>query len=269
MSTSLLYHAWGLRGYQEQRIDFQEGAIHFSITQNPDTLCCSHCGATAVVRAGEVPRRFRSLPIGSKPVWIELAVPRLWCPACGKTRQARIGFADPKVSYTRSFERYALELSSHMTIQAVARHLGVSWDVVKDIQKRYLQRRFARLPLQDLRQIAIDEIRIGKGHRYLTVVLDLESGAVIFIGEGKGAQALQPLWRRLRRSGALQRIEAVATDMSPAYALAIQTHLPKAVHVLDRFHVVKLFNDQLAGLRREVQRTVENVEHKQLLKGLS
>jgi transposase len=267
MSTSLLYHAWGFRGYRCLATDFVEGHINVRIQQNPDTLCCSHCGGREVMGQGVVVRRFKTLPIGSKPVWLELPVQRLWCPACGKTRQAKIGFADPKVHYTRSFERYALDLSSHMTLQAVAQHLGVSWDVVKGIQKRYLQRRFARIPLQDLRQIAIDEISIGKGHRYLTVVLDLESGAVIFLGEGKGAEALKPLWRRLRRCGALKRIEAVATDMSPAYALAVREHLPGAVHVLDRFHVVKLFNDQLAGLRREVQRSVENVEHKQLLKG--
>ena len=265
MSTSLLYHAYGLRGYREQCIDFEEGTIRFVIAQNPETFCCSNCGSRAVTRAGEVVRQFRSLPIGSKPVWIELAVPRLWCAGCGKTRQGKIGFADARVSYTRSFERYALELSSHMTIQAVAQHLGVSWDVIKDIQKRYLQRRFAKIPLRDLRQIAIDEISIGHGHRYLTVVLDLESGAVVFIGEGKGADSLKPLWRKLRRSGA--KVQAVATDMSPAYTLAVRENLPKAVHVLDRFHVVKLFNDQLADLRREVQRSVEKVEHKKLLKG--
>jgi transposase len=265
MSTSLLYHAYGLRGYRQRRIDFDEGTIRFVIDQNPDALCCSNCGSPKVVRAGQVQRRFRSLPIGSKPVWIELALPRLCCAACGKTRQAKIAFADPKVHYTRPFERYALELSSHMTIKDVAQHLGVSWDVIKDIQKRYLQHRFARIPLQDLRQIAIDEISIGHGHRYLTVVLDLESGAVVFIGDGKGVDSLEKLWPKLRRSGA--KVQAVATDMSPAYALAVATNLPQATHVLDRFHVVKLFNEQLADLRREVQRSVEKVEDKKLLKG--
>jgi transposase len=137
--------------------------------------------------------------------------------------------------------------------------------VIKDIQKRYLHRRFARIPLQDLRQIAIDEISIGRGQRYLTVVLDLETGAVVFIGDGKGVDSLKKLWPRLRRAGA--KIQAVATDMSPAYALAVAQNLPGAVHVLDRFHVVKLLNDQLAELRREVQRSVEKVEDKRLLKG--
>ena len=79
-----------------------------------------------------------------------------------------------------------------MTILDAARHLGVSWDVVKEIQKRYLGRRFLKPKLHRLKRIAIDEISIGKGHRYLTVVMDLDSGAVVFVGDGKGAEALNP-----------------------------------------------------------------------------
>ena len=268
MSTSLLYHGWGLRGYHAVRTEFDEGAVRFVIAQDLDTFACSHCGSTAVLRAGSVVRQFRGLPIGPKPVVIELPVQRLWCASCGKTRQARLAFADARVSYTRSFERYALELSRRMTIRDAALHLGVSWDVIKDIQKRHLQRRYAKPKLKHVRRIAIDEISVGKppgGHRYLTVVLDLDSGAVVFVGEGKGADSLRPFWKRLRRAGA--RIEAAATDMSPAYIAAVQQNLPGAFHVFDRFHVVKLFNDQLADLRRQVQRSVEKAEHKQLLKG--
>lgn len=88
-----------------------------------------------------------------------------------------------------------------MTILDVARHLGVSWDVIKDIQKRDLSQRYAKPKLKDLHQIAIDEIAIAKGHRYVTVVLDLQSGAVVFVGDGKGADALKPFWRRLRVQG--------------------------------------------------------------------
>ena len=73
--------------------------------------------------------------------------------------------------------------------------------------------------------MAIDEIAVGKGHRYLTVVLDLESGAVVFVGDGKGAAALEPFWRRLRPSGA--QIEAVAIDMSAAYIQAVRRTCPE------------------------------------------
>ena len=265
MSTSLLYHGWGLRGYRHVATDYVEGTTVFRLRQNADTLYCGHCGGRNVMRQGVVVRRFKALPIGRKPVWLELPVQRLWCASCNKTRQVKLAFADERRSYTHSFERYALDLSRHMTIQDVAQHLGVSWDVIKDIQKRYLTRRFASPRLKHLRLIAIDEICIGRGHRFLTVVLDLESGAVVFVGDGKGTAALEPFWKRLRSSGA--KVQAVATDMSPAYILAVHKNLPKAVHVFDRFHVMKLFNDQLADLRREVQRSVEDVEHRRLLKG--
>src|SRR3954453_18732921 len=125
-----------------------------------------------------------------------------------------------------------------MTILDVAHHLGVSWDVVKDIQKRDLSRRYARPKLKHLRRIAIDEIAVGKGHRYQTVVLDLESGAVVFVGGGKGGDALKPFWKRLRRCKA--EVEAVAMDMSPAYHAAGSAYLPEARIVFDHFHVIKL-----------------------------
>jgi transposase len=180
-------------------------------------------------------------------------------------RQVEISFADPRRTYTKAFERYALELSRSMTILDVARHLGVSWDVIKDIQKRDLSRRYAKPKLKNLRKIAIDEIAIAKGHRYVTVVLNLESGAVVFVGDGKGADALKPFWRRLRGSKA--KIQAVAMDMSPAYHEAVSTHLSKATIVFDHFHVTKLFNDKLSDLRRWLYHRAGD-EQKKVLKGV-
>ena len=266
MSTSLLYHAWGIRGYEQRRIDFKQGAVTFTIEQPDHRLRCPTCDGHEVWREGSVSRRWRTTPIGKNPVFVEFAVPRVWCASCQHIRQVKVQFADPQVRYTRSFERYALELSRFMTIKDVAQHLGVSWDVIKGIQKRNLQRRFRRIRLKGLERIAIDEISIGKRHRYLTVVLDLDSGAVVFIGEGKGADALEPFWKSLRASGA--QIQAVASDMAPAYLFAVAENLPNAVHVLDRFHVMKLFNEKLSDLRREVQRTAETIEQKDVLKGV-
>ena len=265
MSTSLLYHGFGIRGYTYLRTEYHHGQVVFTIRQDPDTLRCSACGSRDVGSRGHMERRFKSLPIGGKPVSIVFPIPRIACSACGALRQVEIGFADRRRSYTRPFERYALDLLRHMTIQDVAEHLNVGWDLVKDIQKRDLGRRFARPKLKHLRQIAIDEISIGKGHRYLTVVLDLESGAVVFVGDGKGGDALKPFWRRLRRSGA--RIKAVAIDMSAAYIEAVSTHLSEATIVFDHFHVIKLLNEKLSDLRRDLYREATDLLHKDVLKG--
>lgn len=265
MSTSLLYHGWGLHGYHHRATHFEEGTIRFRVEQVTSTFCCAHCGSSAVMKSGLVPRQFRSLPIGGKTVWIELSIQRLWCATCSKTRQAKVGFADERRGYTHNFERYVLDLSRRMTIKDVAWHLGVGWDTVKDIQKRNLQRRFKKPKLKHLHRIAIDEISIGRGHRYLTVVLDLDSGAVVFVGVGKGADSLLGFWKRLRHSRA--KIEAVATDMSPAYIAAVNEHLPKAIHVFDRFHVVKLFNEKFSLFRQELQREAEGPLQQKVLKG--
>jgi transposase len=152
-----------------------------------------------------------------------------------------------------------------MTIQDVARHLQVSWDTIKDIQARALRRRFGKPKLRKLQQIAIDEIAVGKGHHYLTVVLDLLSGAVVFVGDGKGTEALEPFWRRLRAARA--KIRAVATDMGKAYIRAIRDNLPGVVHVFDHFHVLKLFNDKLSALRRELFNEASSDRHRKILKG--
>jgi transposase len=265
MSTSLLYHAFGIRGYRYSRTDYDNGQVVFTIYQESDTYRCSCCGSRNVISRGQVERRFLSLPIGSRWTTVVFPVPRVECQACERVRQVDISFADPRRSYTKSFERYALELSRSMTIRDVARHLNVGWDLIKDIQKRDLSRRYAKPKLKHLRYIAIDEIAVAKGHRYLTVVMDLESGAVVFVGDGKGADALKPFWKRLRPSKA--KIEAVAMDMSAAYWGAILTHLPKAKIVFDHFHVIKLFNDKLSELRRTLYREATEVMHKEVLKG--
>ena len=265
MSTSLLYHAFGVRGYTLVSNIFEGGKVIFRIKGRREDLRCPVCKSRDVILRGSNPRVYRTLPIGRKPTYVSLDVPRLGCNSCGAVRQACVPFAESRRSYTRSFERYVLALSKVMTIQDIALHLNVSWDVVKDIQKRNLQEKYKRIPLHGLREIAIDEISIGRGHKYLTVVLDLDSGAVVFIGDGKGADALRPFWKRLKRARA--KIWAVAIDMSPAYISAVRNNLPNAAIVFDRFHVVKLFNDKLSQLRREMYREATELMHKKVLKG--
>jgi transposase len=265
MSTSLLYHRFGIVGYHYVRQHFEAGATFFRIEQPRQRLRCPECGSDNVWAQGGVERSFRGLPIGHQPTFLELKVPRVYCFGCCQTRQVKINFADPKKHYTRSFERYALELAQHMTIKDVADHLLVSWDTIKDIQARHLQRRFGKPKLHKLKQIAIDEINIGKGQRYLTVVLNLLTGAVVFVGDGKGGDALKPFWQRLRRSHA--KLEAVATDMSPAYTRAVRDNIRGAVHVFDHFHVIKLYNEKLSAFRRQLFQQLTAAGQK-LLKGI-
>jgi transposase len=87
----------------------------------------------------------------------------------------------------------------------------------------------------------------------------------VFVGDGKGVEALAPFWRRLRRSRA--KVVAVATDMSKAYIRAVRDNLKKAVHVFDHFHVIKLFNEKLSAFRQELYRQLSDETDRKVLKG--
>jgi len=201
----------------------------FHVEANEKSVCCSACGSHSLIRRGSKERWFRILPIGSRLTWVVAEIPRVQCRDCNVVRQIKIGFADTRRTYTKAWARYALELTRTMTIKDAADALGVTWDVVKEIKKTYLQKHFSKQPLKDVTHLAIDEICIGSGHRYLTIVIDWATGAVLFVGEGKSADTLVPFWRRLKRSRA--RIEAVAIDMSTAYISTVETHLPSGDRV--------------------------------------
>jgi transposase len=265
MPQSALYQVLSIHGYRVTRTEQLEKKLLLHLEPQPHRVCCPQCGSREVIRRGEKERWLRHVPIGRDCTWLIVTLPRVECWACGVVRQIKIGLADSRRSYTHAFERYVLELSRCMTILDVARHVSVGWDVVKDIQQRYLQRKYARPPLKDVRYIGIDEICVGRGYRFVTLVLDFDSGAIIFVGDGKKAEALRPFWRRLRRNKV--RLKAVAMDLSVAYQLAVHEAFPRAAIVFDRFHVVKLLNEKLTQLRRDLYHQATDHLHKKVLKG--
>jgi transposase len=265
MSTSLLYHAFGIRGYQYQATKFHSGGMTIRVAQAREKLCCPACGSSKVRIVEWFERRWRTVPIGSRETWIEMSVPKVECQKCFSRRRVTVSFAEPHKQHTRAFERYVVELLRFMTPQDVSRHLGISWDLANDIQKRRLKRKFGRPKLKHLKRLAVDEVYVGKRHKYLTLVLDLDSGAVVFVGEGRGSATLRPFFRRLRQSRA--KVRAVASDMAGGFLKAVREFLPEARLVLDRFHVVKLFNEKLTKLRRDLYREATDDLHKAVLKG--
>ena len=159
-----------------------------------------------------------------------------------------------------------LSLSKHMTIKSVATFLRIGWDVVKEIQKEYLTRHYSRPNIRKLKRIAIDEVFMGKKTGYLTVVLDLQKGEAVYVGEGKSGEALTAFWKRLKRANV--ELEVVATDMGSAFIKSARDNQPQAVNVVDHFHVIKLYNEKLTKLRRDLQEEAESADQKQVVKGI-
>ena len=153
-----------------------------------------------------------------------------------------------------------------MTILDVAGWFDLSWNTVKEVVKASLEKDYKRIGYRKVKQIGIDELYIGKKHKFITLVTDLESGRIIWVGMGRGSNALREFWRRFKISGA--RLQAVAMDMSGAYALSVREHAPHAILTFDRFHVIKLMNERLDDIRRELVRKTEDKEGQKAVKGL-
>ena len=159
-----------------------------------------------------------------------------------------------------------------MTISDLAAITGLGWDTVKDIVKARLEKDPGHPRLKELKRLSIDEIYVGRRRKFYTLVIDLDSGRVVWLAHGRGGDTLRKFWRALRLSKA--RIEAVSMDMSPAYWSAVLEHLPEAAIVFDRFHITRLVNEKLDDLRREMvreatgpmQQTVKGVRYLLLMR---
>jgi transposase len=240
------------------------GKTVFYGSLHPNELICPACRSRSVIQFGTKPRTFKTLPVGEKKVELTVYIPRLCCKNCGTIRQPQLGFADPKKHYTHSLEQFVVDMCRVATIQDVGEMTGLSWDTVKEIDKSYLRRKYQFIHLEKLRYIAIDEIYLGRKRKYITVVMDLETGRVIYIGKGRGKDALKGFWKRLKRVKA--NIKAVATDMASGYMADVMEHLPDEDLVLDHFHLVKWFNDKLSLLRRQMYHEAD-ILGKDVLKG--
>jgi transposase len=148
--------------------------------------------------------------------------------------------------------RYVVALSRVMTLADVSALTGLGWDTVKEIVRQRLQHDYGQPRLKDLKSLAMDEIYVGKRKKFYTLVLDLETGQIVWVGHGRGQAALGKFWRRRRLSKA--KIQAVAMEMSGAYWAAVLEHLPGVAVVFDRFHLIKLLNEKLDELRRALVR---------------
>lgn len=190
---------------------------------------------------------------------------RLKCKTCGADVYEDLHFVTGKQRYTHRLARLVIELLHRMTIKDVAHYLGLSWDTVKDIHKNYLNHKFSHIDIKDVKHIGIDEFALRKGHVYLTIVVDMLSGAIIHVGDGKGIDSLKKFWPKLKRSGA--KIESVSSDMSAAFISAIKKNLPDAIHVFDHFHVQKLAGEALDKVRREVYNQEKDLEKRKVIKG--
>lgn len=268
MESSFLYHAFGVsRDYQYHATEYKNNAIYLKLKSiSLKNVKCPHCGGTHVIKYGVIHRNIHNLPIGSKRTFLTLTIQRYECKDCNKVFQADIPFTHGNVSYTYRFSHYILDLLRlGATIKDVSKHLGVGWDMVKDIHKRYLKRKYSHPDISKVKRIGIDEFAVRKGHVYKTIVVDLDTGRIIHVGDGKGSDSLTAFWKRVKRLGI--KIELVTSDMSAAYISSVMENAPDAIHVYDKFHVVEKVTEAVDKVRRSLWNQEKDEEKRKVIKG--
>jgi len=264
MSTSLLYHTQKIRDFQHVSHSYDGRSLTWHIVRNPAKFKCCACDSVDVIAHRVGDREVVGVRMGTLSTVLVVGVHRLKCNDCEAYRMERLNFLPSQKSrFTKAVANEAIYFRNHMSIKAVSEYLGLHWNTVRDIEKNYLSKKYARISLRDVTSIGIDEVYMGsKG--YLTIVRDLTLGTVLFIGDGKNKDCLAPFTRRLRHSSC--KISSVAIDLGSSYAAWAKETIPSATIVYDRFHVIKLMNDKLNVVRRKTMKELEG-EEKELLTG--
>ena len=245
MTTSLLYHAFCVRSYTLLRTEYRDGSVYAHLQKKRYARRCAACQYPGVTLEGCAEVKVRTLPIGKRSVFLVLHLHRLRCRRCGKLKQEPRDIAAPRKSYSLALARLVLDLCQQMTLSAVAQYLQLNWHLCKDILLSDLRRKKERLRLRHVRRIAIDEIFVRSPQHFLTVVVDLDSGHVLYVGVGKDRSALAPFFAMLRAARA--KLQAIAVDMSAAFLSAILKDGPAGVLIVhDRFHITKMMNYTLS-----------------------
>ena len=227
---------------------------------------CPRCGAGGRVH-DQVLRRFTHLPVGRRPTWLSVRVPRFRCDGCGRVwRHSLKTVARPRSKLTRAADWWALcqVVLDHTPISGVAAVLGISWDTahmaVTDVGTQLLIDHPGRL--DGVEVVGVDEHawrHTRKGDKYVTVIIDLtpirdDTGParLLDLVEGRSKKAFKT-WLEAQTDQFRARVAIVAMDGFTGFKTAAAEALPDAVEVMDPFHVVQLAGDALDRTRQRVQ----------------
>lgn len=219
-----------------------------------------------IVHTLEQPRVWRDLPVCGNTVFFEYRPREIDCRIHGRV-QEDIPWAAPKARITYRFEYSLLIHCTIMTQKAAAKLLRIAASTLSDLLHRIITRVRTGHKIRNLKLIGIDEISYCKGHKYATIVYDLQRSCVVWVGKGKARETIDRFFKNELSQYQRHRIVSGSCDMSETFIGAIEKWCPKATLILDRFHVVKALNEAVDEVRKHEWRKADK-SGKKALKGI-
>ena len=212
---------------------------------------CGECGRLSPGHDGGTGRRrWRSLDQGTTRAYIEAPAPRVDCTVHGVT-VAEVPWARHDVGFTRDFEDQVAWLAVHSSKKAITELMRIAWRTVGKVVERICDdARAQRDPLEGLRRIGIDEIAYRKGHRYLTVVVDHDTGRLVWAARGRDKATVKKFFDELGKSRTL-KIRLVSADAAHWIGDVVRSRCLNAKLTMDGFHVIQWATDALDVVRRQ------------------
>jgi transposase len=238
---------------KEQRVDVW--ATHAEGARWP----CPECGVELAGYDHAAERSWRHLDSCQCTTFLHARAPRVNCPEHG-VRQVALPWSEPKSRFTAMFERFAIDVLLETDVLGAARILRLSWDEAWHLMQRAVARGQATKSRRVIRQLGVDEKAAAKGHKYLTLVCDLQAGTVEYIGDERKTSSLNAFFMTLSPEQK-QAIEAIATDMWEPFLHSIHAHVPGATDkiVFDRFHIMQHVGRALDTVRKQEHRALSAV----------
>ena len=228
---------------------------------------CGCCGREAPYHDSKPrPKHWKTLPWGWFVVVLEYRLRRVHCPDCG-IHVEMVPWARKDSRFTRDLEEMAAHLAKTTDKTAVSQVLGITWGAVGSCVERVASDGMDESRFDNLRRIGIDEFSYRKKHRYITTVVDHDTGRVIWAAEGRSSQTLESFFDELGEERC-KLIETVTMDMAGGYIKATRKRLPNAQIVFDRFHVQRLASDALDEVRRSIWRQLKGTDEGSAIKGM-
>ncbi len=251
-ATTAFNRLLDLDGVNVVDVDITSTLVRVRVRLRRRRLACPLCDHTTEARYDTRPVEsvWRHLRLAGARLVITARLRRLACPTHG-VRVEAVPFARPSAKFTRDFEQLVAWTATKMDKDALRRQVGIDWDTVGRICDRVVADELDPGRLDDLFNIGVDEISWRKHHNYLTLVVNHDTGKVVWGAEGKNAATFNTFFDDLGGARSSQ-IEAVSMDMGLAFQKSVRDNAPDATICFDPFHVVKVGTDALNTVRRDI-----------------
>jgi transposase len=246
--VSLLKNLYPFKGYKVCVIE-AENDIVIGLKNRRNTGTCPSCGKRCSDIEHEYERSVRDMDLADHKCFLLIKQKKLRC-RCGFRGYENLEFVSKCKRVTTRLADKVAEDCEEATIKEVARRYKLDWKTVKEIDKEHIKTLLPRIEHLTVKRLAIDEIAVMKGHRYLTIIRDYDSGTAIKIFYGRGYEETSSALASLGKDF-LAKITHVSLDMWDPYIKALAEHCPNAKLVFDKFHVVKKVNEAIDKIRRK------------------